>query len=1126
MQEDFQGDIDEVRLKEIIEEGKFDFNGWTSLVTEVESSFHDDVEKICLVYDSFLSEFPLCYGYWRKYANHLKRLSTVDKVVEIFERAVDSATYSVNVWDDYCSFSISAFEDPNDIRRLFKRAMSFVGKDYLCHTLWDKYITFEFSQQQWGSLAQVYIQILKFPSKKLHHFYERFKKLTAAWKEEFECLSVSSPDLQLDSCLDNEVPEEFTLNEITSIIEDLMDLSVGSTGSKALQKYISIGKQLYEEACQLDEKIQSFESHIRRPYFHPKPLDAGQLDNWHDYLNFVEMHGDFDWAVKLYERCLIPCASYPEFWMRYVDFMESKGGREISDFALARATQTFLKTLPVIHLFSARYKEKLRDISGAQNAFLQYDALADSTFVKGVIMKANMEKRMGNYLEASGIYREAIEVTAAKNNLNDLPLLYLHFSRLRYMVNNNKDSAREILVDGIKRVPHCKLLVEELIRFAIAHGETRQIQAIYAIVNDSISLRSESSQGLDVKDAEDIACLYLEYVDLCGTVDEVKGAWNWHMKLFPKSMRSTSYEFPETGRKPLRLVTARRQENLAPSLHQPCGDSSSGIPTNLSSVDENMERCENGDIQPDRSAMDELSDQKRSSPGNHEIVSDQSKVDLLRCGEIKEGLQNETQDVCPEVLENPHEDANNGMHDACPEVIQKPQEGVADTNNLSLDLVIRKGIEASQTSKECLEETNDKEEHGFQLEKDFRPNIVSVERLSLNDQDNRSMDSLSASTHEREASQEARFSNEVVVKSEPLQETSMSSGTRFDARQNTDRAQCDPSTSTGWAYDSSQIHVVTGSPSLASHQKLQRNESPPSQREKLISSSSDRNQRNNVDRPHRETQQGFQGHSHKNLHQREQQSPHQPYPQAEAATQMPVSQGYPSTAMWSYAQNAYSAPYANMKDAQVSSMQNMQQQSYDPSQASYPSQPTAYPQAQMPTYPMQMNEQAGAMQGNQEYNQMWQYYYYQQQYLWQQQQLLNMQQQNQDPQQQQLSQTQQYYLEQQQQLANQQMQLQQFQQQLQFMQQHPYNQQPLQSKQSQQYLQQQQQILEQNHIYMQQHQFQMQNMQQQLTPIQQQPPPLVKQEQEQEERQQKGEDCHMIDPDTERLKKTGAGPRS
>lgn len=79
----------------------------------------DVIEKISLVYDSFLSEFPLCHGYWRKYAAHKTRLCSVDTVVDVFEQAVQSATYSVGIWVDYCSFSISAFEDPSDVSRYF-----------------------------------------------------------------------------------------------------------------------------------------------------------------------------------------------------------------------------------------------------------------------------------------------------------------------------------------------------------------------------------------------------------------------------------------------------------------------------------------------------------------------------------------------------------------------------------------------------------------------------------------------------------------------------------------------------------------------------------------------------------------------------------------------------------------------------------------------------------------------------------------------------------------------------------------------------------------------------------------------------------------------------------------------
>ena len=57
---------------------------------------------------------------------------------------------------------------------LFERALSLVEKDYLCYRLWDKYIEFETSQKQLIQLASIYINTLKFPTKKLHMYYERY----------------------------------------------------------------------------------------------------------------------------------------------------------------------------------------------------------------------------------------------------------------------------------------------------------------------------------------------------------------------------------------------------------------------------------------------------------------------------------------------------------------------------------------------------------------------------------------------------------------------------------------------------------------------------------------------------------------------------------------------------------------------------------------------------------------------------------------------------------------------------------------------------------------------------------------------------------------------------------------
>lgn len=135
-----------------------------------------------------------------------------------------------------------------------------------------------------------------------------------------------------------------------------------------------------------------------------------------------------------------------------------------------------LQRVPVIHLFDARFKEQIGELSAAHAAFLQCEMESDSGFVEYVRMKANMEKRLvsnpssnllklyvfsqfwhvyislllsfklsmpllfklcqGNFVAASNTYKEALELASAKKNLKILPALYIYFSRLIYVVSN------------------------------------------------------------------------------------------------------------------------------------------------------------------------------------------------------------------------------------------------------------------------------------------------------------------------------------------------------------------------------------------------------------------------------------------------------------------------------------------------------------------------------------------------------------------------------------------------------------------------------------------------------------------------------------------------------------------
>ncbi|KAL8235984.1 hypothetical protein R6Q59_017065 [Mikania micrantha] len=521
---------------EIVAGDSLDFDSWTSLIPEIEKTYSDNIKALSSVYDSFLSWFPLCHEYWKKYADHMARLCNVKKAVEIYEQAVQSATYSVGLWVDYCSFSIHAFADPFDVRRLFERGLSFVGKDFLCHRLWDLYIRFELSQQQWSLLAHILIRALKFPTKSLHKYYDNFKEFAAFVEED---MSFSKSSNLEPYVTDSNIEAATSDDEIYNAIKELQDTSSVDLRSKALHKLKAISELYYYKSCRLHEEIDYFENYMERDIFNVKPLDDEDLQNWHNYLDFIEKQEDFDWAVKVYERCLIPCANYPEFWMRYVEFMESKGGRELANFALERATQVFLKNVSEVHIFNARFREKIGDIEGARAAFHHCDTESDSSFVETAITEANMETRLGNMDKALEIYNKALKMAAKKQRMTLVPILYIHFFRLKFVLTCNADAAIDLLISGIQQVPFSRLLLEELINFAMMHEGSKHLDVVDHIINTAITCGSNGSQGLSSKDREDLSNLYLKFVDYCGTTHDIRKAWNRHIKYFPHHIRNT-----------------------------------------------------------------------------------------------------------------------------------------------------------------------------------------------------------------------------------------------------------------------------------------------------------------------------------------------------------------------------------------------------------------------------------------------------------------------------------------------------------------------------------------------------------------------------------------------------------
>ena len=84
------------------------------------------------------------------------------------------------------------------------------------------------------------------------------------------------------------------------------------------------------------DQVYRFEEKLKRTYFHVKPLEARQLRTWDQYLDWEVGQGDHERVVVLFERCLIPCALYEQFWAKYARYLE-KAHKEGKDVSVGRA---------------------------------------------------------------------------------------------------------------------------------------------------------------------------------------------------------------------------------------------------------------------------------------------------------------------------------------------------------------------------------------------------------------------------------------------------------------------------------------------------------------------------------------------------------------------------------------------------------------------------------------------------------------------------------------------------------------------------------------------------------------------------------------------------------------------
>ncbi|XP_017263738.1 pre-mRNA-processing factor 39 isoform X2 [Kryptolebias marmoratus] len=488
------------RLWKAAHDNPQDFTSWTDLLQYCEQEGHITASRRAL--EAFLVRYPLCYGYWKKFADLERRAGYNDKAEEVCIQGLQGIPLSVDLWIHYINLLLGTLDmnlpdSPRRIRSVFENAVAAAGLDFHSDRLWDLYVEWEKEQGNTKNAAAVLDRVLKVPTQLYNTHYDKFKEhlnnnppKEVLSSEEYEELRTFCRQSQKAERAEQaqEVEEERPPGEEEPATPEGTDSE--ELMQKIREQVLLRRDKVYQDNEGEVRKRWHFEDAIKRPYFHVKPLDRHQLRAWHSYLDWEisELNGDTKDPAQgehthepnqeatedsevaaqnqeaserdavarddhrvciLFERCLIACALYEECWMRYVQYLEPHSVDE-ARAVYKRACEIHLPNKPNIHMQWATFEERHGDLTEARRVL---EALEKSLPGLAVVRlhRAALERRAGQLEQSEALLTEAVAESKEKPTLHAFYSIKL--ARLLLKVGRNPSQARSVLQEALEISP-------------------------------------------------------------------------------------------------------------------------------------------------------------------------------------------------------------------------------------------------------------------------------------------------------------------------------------------------------------------------------------------------------------------------------------------------------------------------------------------------------------------------------------------------------------------------------------------------------------------------------------------------------------------------------------------------
>lgn len=244
---------------------------------------------------------------------------------------------------------------------------------------------------------------------------------------------------------------------------------------------ISKRKKINKATVEMINKRWTFEEGIKRPYFHVKQLERIQLKNWKEYLDFEIEQGDRKRILVLFERCLIACALYEEFWLKLVRYLEINRDdpefEERSRDVYQRACKIHHPDKPSLLMMWAAFEEIHGNLEEASEILEQLDRLHPN-LLQVAYFRINLERRRGNFKKCVQLYEQHI---SASKNKNITASLNIKYARFLSKINKDFEGAMKVLKGALAKDPMNTRIALQVIDLALQRNQVDESEILEVI---------------------------------------------------------------------------------------------------------------------------------------------------------------------------------------------------------------------------------------------------------------------------------------------------------------------------------------------------------------------------------------------------------------------------------------------------------------------------------------------------------------------------------------------------------------------------------------------------------------------------------------------------------------------